>query len=99
MSTEMFSPFYHASLLEELFSFRSPSSTLCKEEEKYVKQLTNMFMENWQSVSVIGEKHISEMIGLLNNQRQQMSKEVYHLTRKQTRSVETQRKILALGVH
>ena len=67
-----------------------------KEEENYVNKLTNMFMENWQSVSVLREKHIlSEMIGLLNDQKHPISKEIYHLTRKQTRSVEKQKKILA----
>ena len=57
-----------------------------KEEENHVKQLLNTFTENWQGISIIGDKFVSEMIGLLQDGQQIMSKEFFQSSRLQTRS-------------
>ena len=58
-----------------------------KEEENHVKQLLNTFTENWQGISIIGDKFVSEMIGLLQDGQQIMSKEFSKTSILQTRSV------------
>ena len=58
-----------------------------KEEENHVKQLLNTFTENWQGISIIGDKFVSEMIGLLQDGQQIMTKEFFQSSRLQTRSV------------
>ena len=58
-----------------------------KEEENYVKKMSNMFSKNWQEVC-LGEKVISETIELCtDDKKQQMSKELFHVVHMQIRIV------------
>ena len=58
-----------------------------KEEENYVKKMSNMFSKNWQEVC-LGEKVISETIDLCTDDtKQQMSKELFHIVHMQIRLV------------
>ena len=58
-----------------------------KEEENYVKKMSNMFSKNWQEVC-LGEKVISETIELCTyDTKQQMSKELFQVVHMQIRLV------------
>ena len=58
-----------------------------KEEENYVKKMSNMFSKNWQEVC-LGEKVISETIELCTDDtKQQMSKELFQVVHRQIRFV------------
>ena len=64
-----------------------------KEEENYVKKMSNMFSKNWQEVC-LGEKVISETIDLCTDDtKQQMSKELFHVVHMQIRLVLLETKI------
>ena len=58
-----------------------------REEENYVKKMTNMFVNNWQEVC-LGEKVVSETIDLCKDDtKQQMSKELFLVVHRQIRLV------------
>ena len=58
-----------------------------REEENYVKKMTNMFSGNWQEVS-LGEKVISETIDLWKYvSKNEMSKDLFHAVNMQIRLV------------
>ena len=69
------------------FSIHDIENMYLKEEENHVENLTNLFNESWQGISIIGDKYVSELVGLFQGSKHQMSKEVLQLSRLQTRSV------------
>ena len=69
------------------FSIHDIENMYLKEEENHVENLTNLFNESWQGISIMGDTYVAERVGLLQGGKHQMSKEVLQLSRLQTRSV------------